>query len=197
MKSALIIIDMQNDFLPGGSLAVKDGDQIIPKINALSKDYSLVVATQDWHPQNHSSFASNNVGNTVFETIMINGLPQTLWPDHCVQASLGAEISPEIEQQNIDTIFRKGTHKEIDSYSAFFDNAHQSNTGLYGYLKDKEITDIFICGLAADFCVYYTALNGLELGFETTIILDATKAIDNDNFEKLKIDFQNKGGRFI
>lgn len=196
MSSALIIIDMQNDFLPGGSLAVPQGNQVIPIINALSHDYSLVVATQDWHPKDHNSFASNHPNKQVFETIELHEQSQTLWPDHCVQGSVGAEITTQIEQENIAAIFRKGMHPEIDSYSAFFDNAHQSNTGLHGYLKDKNISEIFLCGLAADFCVYYSAIDAIQLGYKVTIFEKAVKAINDKLYSTLKIELKNQGVLF-
>ncbi|MFT4204488.1 MAG: bifunctional nicotinamidase/pyrazinamidase [Chitinophagaceae bacterium] len=192
---ALLIIDIQNDFLPGGALAVNEGDTIIPTINALQSQYELVIATQDWHPANHKSFATQHPGKEVFETIELNGLQQTLWPEHCVQGSWGAQFPASLSQNPIAAIFHKGMNAEVDSYSGFFDNAKRGNTGLDGYLKSKGVTAVDICGLAADYCVYYTATDALEMGFQSTILLNATKAIDHKNFEQLKGVFEGKGGR--
>ncbi len=194
---ALLIIDIQNDFLPGGSLAVNDGNLIIPTINALQSQYELVVATQDWHPVNHKSFASQHLGRKVFEEIDLNGLPQTLWPEHCVQDSWGAQFSADLSLKSVAVIFHKGMNPDIDSYSGFYDNAKQSNTGLDEYLKAKGVIAVDVCGLAADYCVYYTAMDALDLGFESTILLDATKAIDDKDFEEKKKLFRKKGGLLI
>jgi nicotinamidase/pyrazinamidase len=190
--NALIIVDVQNDFLPGGALAVKDGDTIIPVINKIQKKFDLVAATQDWHPADHKSFASAHPGKKVFEEIILDGLPQVLWPDHCVQQTDGAEFSSRLNTQKIEAIFRKGMDKNIDSYSGFFDNGKKKATGMAYYLKGRGITAISVCGLAADYCVYFTALDGMELGFESTIITNATKAINPENFEKLLKDFKAK-----
>lgn len=191
---ALIIVDVQNDFLPGGSLAVDEGDKIIPVINQLQSQYDLVVATQDWHPANHKSFASQHNQKNVYDITDLNGLQQTLWPDHCVQATEGAEFSTALHTNKIEAIFRKGMEVEIDSYSGFYDNGKLKSTGLADYLKGRNIDAVDVCGLAADFCVYYTAIDALELGFQSAIIEDAVKPIDADNFEKLKIDFQQRNG---
>jgi nicotinamidase/pyrazinamidase len=195
--NALIIVDVQNDFLPGGALAVKDGDATIPLINNLQNNFDLVVATQDWHPGDHKSFASAHAGKKVFEEIILDGLPQVLWPDHCVQQTFGAQFSAQLDTQNIEAIFRKGMDKTIDSYSGFFDNGKKKSTGMADYLKGRGISSIYVCGLAADYCVYFTALDGLELGFQSAIITDATKAIDENNFKKLLENFKSKGGKEI
>jgi nicotinamidase/pyrazinamidase len=195
--NALIIVDVQNDFLPAGALAVKDGDMIIPVINDLQNKFDLVVATQDWHPADHKSFASSHPGKKVFEEIILDGLPQVLWPDHCVQQTFGAEISTALDTKKIEAIFRKGMDKNIDSYSGFFDNGKKKSTGMADYLKGRGTTSIYVCGLAADYCVYFTALDGLELGFQATIITDATKAIDENNFKKVLENFKSKGGKEI
>lgn len=192
---ALIIVDIQNDFIPGGSLAVPDGDKIISRINELQKKFDLVVATQDWHPSNHKSFASQHDGKNPFDVIDLNGLQQTLWPDHCIQSTKGAEFHKDLNTNKIEAIFRKGTNPEIDSYSGFFDNGRKKATGLHGYLQERKVTSVFICGLAADFCVYYTALDALSLGYETTILDESTKAIDPINFVDLKDNFRTKGGK--
>lgn len=191
---ALIIVDIQNDFLEGGSLAVKDGDSIIPIVNEIQNDYDLVVATQDWHPENHKSFAAQHPDKNVFDVIDLNGLPQVLWPIHCVQGSFGAEFHKDLTTNKIEAIFRKGMDPEIDSYSGFYDNGKRKNTGLLGYLKDRKVDEVFVCGLAADYCVYFTAKDALEVGFNTTIIEFATRAIDVQNWENLKVEFQNLGG---
>lgn len=190
--NALIIVDVQNDFLPGGALAVNEGDTIIPAINALQNDFDLVVATQDWHPADHKSFASAHPGKKVFDEINLAGLPQVLWPDHCVQESYGAQFSSLLHTKKIEAIFRKGMDKNIDSYSGFFDNGKKKATGMGDYLKGRGVTEIAVCGLAADYCVYFTALDGMELGFESTIIPNATKAIHPENFKKLLEDFHGK-----
>jgi nicotinamidase/pyrazinamidase len=174
----LVIIDLQNDFCPGGALAVKEGDAIIPLINTLQKEFDLVVATQDWHPQNHLSFASNHQDKKPGDTIILEGIQQTLWPDHCVQKTKGAEFAKALNLNNIDRFFQKGTDKRIDSYSGFFDNEHKKSTGLADYLKEKEAKQIYIVGLATDYCVKYTVLDALQLGFDITVIEDACRGIN-------------------
>lgn len=195
MTTALIIVDMQNDFLPGGALAVAGGDIIIPEINRLTIEYDLVVATQDWHPHNHGSFASQYEGARPFEMGQLGGMPQVMWPDHCVQGSFGADLSRELDQERVEAIFRKGMNPEIDSYSAFFDNGKLKATGLEGYLRGRGITEVHICGLAADYCVWYTAKDAIELGFEATILLEAVRAINHDGFDKVKQEFLELGGK--
>lgn len=196
-QKALIIVDMQNDFLPGGSLAVVGGDQIVPVINAIQPKFDLVIATQDWHPKDHASFASNHSGKAIMDVIELDDRKQVLWPDHCVQGAKGAEFTTELNIDRIELIVRKGTDKRIDSYSAFFDNGRKKSTGLAGYLIERGVSHITVCGLAADFCVYYTAMDGLELGFQVDILLDGTAAIDPDGFnEKIK-HFKEKGGILI
>ncbi|MBE8713975.1 bifunctional nicotinamidase/pyrazinamidase [Sphingobacterium hungaricum] len=194
---ALIVIDVQNDFLPGGSLAVPKGDEVIPIINELIPAYSLVVATQDWHPANHQSFASQHPDQQEFDAILLNGTEQVLWPDHCVQGTFGAEFAPSLKLNSISAIFRKGMNKSIDSYSGFYDNQKSQNTGLTGYLKDRGITEVHLCGLAADFCVYYSALDSLNEGFGTAIVSKATRAIDKSEFMEKKNNFIQLGGKLI
>jgi nicotinamidase/pyrazinamidase len=194
---ALIIVDVQNDFLPGGTLAVDKGDLVIPIINQLQENFELVVATQDWHPAEHKSFASQHEGHSVFEEINLNGLPQVLWPDHCVQETKGAAFSSQLDQKRIEAISRKGMEINIDSYSGFFDNGRKKATGLGAYLKGRGVTSVFVAGLAADYCVYFTALDALELGFESSIITDATKAIDQNELVKKLQHFSSKGGKEI
>lgn len=194
---ALIIVDVQNDFLPGGALAVDKGYQVIPTINQLQDKFELVVATQDWHPAEHKSFASQHEGRSVFEEINLNGLPQVLWPDHCVQETKGAAFSSDLDQKRIEAISRKGMEINIDSYSGFFDNGKKKATGLGAYLKGRGVTSVYVAGLAADYCVYFTALDALDLGFESSIITDATKAIDEKELVKKLQHFSSKGGKEI
>lgn len=193
----LILIDVQNDFMPGGSLSVPYGNEIVPVINKLLPKFDLVVATQDWHPHTHKSFASNHEGKEVFEVIDLNGLEQKLWPDHCVQNTMGAEFHPLLETGRIEAIFRKGMDPEIDSYSGFYDNGHKRTTGLAGYLKEKGAEDLYFCGLAADICVYFTLMDGLQEGFSASLIEDASRPLDNEEFAKLKDLIKQKGGRIV
>jgi nicotinamidase/pyrazinamidase len=194
---ALLLIDIQNDFLPGGALAVPAGDLIIPVVNNLQPHFDLVVATQDWHPQDHKSFASNHEGRAVFEQITLQGLPQTLWPDHCVQGTSGAELSPAVDWHKTEAIFRKGTNAGIDSYSGFYDNGHLKATGLSHFLRGRGVTAIYLAGLAGDYCVYFTASDALAEGFDTYLIEDATRPIDPKGFQKAKMDILNKGGTLL
>ncbi len=194
---ALIVVDIQNDFLPEGRLAVSEGDKIISLVNTLQTKYDLVVATQDWHPANHRSFASQHPGKKVFEEIDLEGHPQMLWPDHCVQGSDGASFPNALDTRLVAAIFRKGMVENVDSYSGFYDNGRKQNTGLAGYLKDKNITEVHVCGLAADFCVFFTAMDSLAEGFKTGIILPATKAIDETSFERKKELFRQRGGLLL
>jgi len=193
----LIIIDAQNDFMPGGNLEVPKGDLIVPVINRMQKNFDLVIVTQDWHPQNHKSFASNHSNKKPFDVINLNGIKQILWPDHCVQGSKGAEFHPDLEINKIAAIFRKGMDPEIDSYSGFYDNGHRISTGLSGYLKEKGITEICFCGLAADICVYYTIKDSLKEGFSATLIEDASLPLNNDSFISIKNELIKLGVRII
>jgi nicotinamidase/pyrazinamidase len=195
--NVLLIVDVQNDFLPGGALAVADGDQIIPVLNRIQKHFDLVVATQDWHPKNHGSFASNHAGKKPFDSTILGGLDQILWPDHCVQGETGSDFSSELSMYSVETIFRKGTNPGIDSYSGFFDNGKKKSTGLGDYLKGRGVKKVFVGGLAADFCVGFTTLDALELGFDTTLIEDATRPIDQKGWEKMKQSIHDKGGKII
>lgn len=199
MRKALIIIDVQNDFLPNGALAVPNGDAVIPVINKLVEHemFDVIVASQDWHPAIHLSFASNNKGTTPYQIIDFEGYPQTMWPDHCIQGTIGAQLSDALNWNKVAAIFRKGMNPLIDSYSAFYDNHHLDNTGLEGYLTSKEIEAVYICGLAGDYCVYFSALDALELGFETYIIDDAVRSInDVDYISKMEF-FKQQGGYVI
>ena len=175
---ALILVDIQTDFLPGGALAVPDGDKIIPVVNALQAKFPLVVATQDWHPANHGSFAANHPGKNVFEQIELNGLPQTLWPVHCVQETPGAELATGLMRERIAKIFPKGTDVGIDSYSGLNDNGHRKSTGLGEWLQAKGVTEVFVCGLATDYCVKFTALDAAQMGFKTFFIEDASRGVN-------------------
>ena len=193
----LVIVDVQNDFMPTGTLAVPKGNEIVPVINKILPYFDLVVATQDWHPQNHKSFASNHEQKEVFEVIELNGLDQKLWPDHCIQNTTGAEFHSELKTDKIEAIFRKGMDTEIDSYSGFFDNGHKRTTGLAGYLKEKGATDLHFCGLAADICVYFTLLDALKEGFSATVIEDTVRPLDIEGFERIKMEIREKGAHII
>lgn len=175
---ALILVDIQNDFIPGGSLAVNDGDAIIPIVNRLQEKFDFIVATQDWHPANHKSFAENHDGKNIGEIIVLNGLQQILWPVHCVQKSEGVKFHPKLNLDKITKIFPKGTDPEIDSYSGFYDNGHRKSTGLATYLKKNNIAEVYICGLATDYCVKFTALDAQAEGFKTFIIEDACRGVE-------------------
>ncbi|MGB7528542.1 bifunctional nicotinamidase/pyrazinamidase [Sphingobacterium cellulitidis] len=194
---ALIIVDVQYDFLPGGSLEVPKGDEIIPIINNIQRDYDLVVASQDWHPQGHLSFASQHENKLPFEIIDLDGLEQVLWPDHCIQESYGSQISEDLQTNRVEAIFRKGMDPKIDSYSAFYDNGKRKDTGLAGYLKARNIDEVHVCGLAADFCVFFTAMDAISEGFKTSIISKATKAIDKGAFMEKKNTFIQAGGSLL
>ena len=184
MSSALIIIDMQNDFCPGGALAVKDGEKIIEPINSAQDEFDTIILTQDWHPKEHSSFASNNNAELYSKTEMDYG-SQILWPDHCIQGSMGANFHENLNTDNSGLILRKGCNPKIDSYSAFFENDKNTTTGLEGYLVKKEIKRLYLCGLAFDYCVFYSALDGINLGFDVFVFQDLTKAIDLNNSEEI------------
>ncbi|WP_300596559.1 bifunctional nicotinamidase/pyrazinamidase [Niabella sp.] len=193
----LIIVDMQYDFLPGGALPVAGGDTLIPVINRLQPNYELVVATQDWHPADHKSFASQHEGKSPLDMIDWKGGLQTLWPDHCVQGTQGAELHRDLDQRRIEAIFRKGMDPEIDSYSGFFDNGHLKSTGLGDYLKGRGVEEVHVCGLAADFCVYFTAMDALELGLKSAIVASATLPIDAKQLAMLKQQFKERGGGLV
>ncbi len=177
-NSALIVVDLQNGFTPGGNLAVANADQIIPNINQLGQHFDNIVITQDWHPKNHISFAENHVAKQPFETIELDYGTQVLWPVHCVQGTADAELHPDLHLPTAQLVIRKGTHSHIDSYSAFLEADQKTTTGLAGYLKERSIDTVFIAGIATDFCVAWTAIDACKLGFKTYVISDATKAID-------------------
>ncbi|HVZ55465.1 MAG TPA: bifunctional nicotinamidase/pyrazinamidase [Chitinophagaceae bacterium] len=194
---ALLLADIQHDFLRGGSLAVPDGNAIVPLVNALQPHVDLVIAIQDWHPADHKSFASRHPGRKCYDTIDLHGLSQILWPDHCVQGSLGADFSAELHLNRVEAIIRKGTNPEVDSYSAFFDNAHRRSTGLTGYLRERQVTEVYLAGLAGDYCVYYSALDSLQAGFATYFIEDATRPINPAAFAQCLRQIQARGGHVV
>lgn len=175
---ALIVIDVQNDFCPGGALAVTGGDEIITGINGLLNDFQVKVLTQDWHPSGHTSFASSHADKGPFEMTDMPYGPQVLWPDHCVQGTAGAAFHPDLNTDAADLVIRKGFRPSVDSYSAFFENDHKTPTGLEGYLRTRGVTDLWMVGLATDFCVQYSAIDAARLGFSTTVVTDLCRAID-------------------
>jgi nicotinamidase/pyrazinamidase len=177
---ALLVVDVQNDFLPGGALPVTDGDQVIPVINRIMQKhkFDLILATQDWHPANHGSFAANHPNKVPGEIVDLNGITQVLWPIHCVHGTPGADFSSKLRSDLFNKIFRKGTDPGIDSYSGFFDNGRRRSTGLDDYLRDRNVDRLFVCGLATDYCVKFTALDGVRAGFQTTLIVDACRGVD-------------------
>lgn len=193
--SALIIIDVQNDFCPGGSLAVKNGDTVVPVINAISKDFPLVVATQDWHPEGHVSFASSHTGKTPGDTVSLGKEVQLLWPDHCVQGSRGADFHPGLDLRPVQFIVRKGTSLRMDSYSAFFENDKKTSTGLEFLLKGLGIRAVYLLGLATDYCVFYSAMDAVSLGFATCLLIDGCRGVDipEGNIDAALVAMRNRG----
>lgn len=173
----LILVDIQNDFCPGGALAVSEGNEVVGIANQLMPKFDLVVATQDWHPAGHKSFASQN-NKSIGDVFDLNGIQQIAWPDHCIQNTHGAEFVAELNANHINKIFPKGTDTEIDSYSGFFDNDHRNATGLGAFLKEKNGTEVFIMGLATDYCVKFTALDAIKLGFKTKLIIDGCRGVE-------------------
>jgi len=176
--NALILVDIQNDFVPGGALPVSEGGQIVPIVNRIQAQFDLVVATQDWHPANHGSFAANHPRKKPGDVIELNGLRQMLWPVHCVQNTAGAAFVPALNMKQVAEVFQKGTDARIDSYSGFFDNGHRKATGLDDFLKARKVTDVFIAGLATDYCVKFTALDAVELGFKTHLVEEACRGVN-------------------
>jgi len=176
--NALILVDIQNDFLPGGALPVPRGDEIIPVVNRLQEGFPLVVATRDWHPADHGSFAANHPGKRPGELIELHGLPQVLWPVHCVQHTRGADFAPVLRIARIERTFFKGTDPQVDSYSGFFDNGRRKATGLGDFLRERGMTHVTIAGLATDYCVKATALDAQSLGFQTTVVTNACRGVD-------------------
>jgi nicotinamidase/pyrazinamidase len=175
---ALVLVDIQNDFVPGGALPVPEGDHVVPVANRLMKKFDLVVATQDWHPRDHRSFASQHKGKSVGDIIDLDGLEQILWPDHCIQNTQGAEFVAELNTNRIDYVIQNGTDPMIDSYSGFFDNAHRKATGLHDFLQQKGVDEVVLAGLATDYCVKFTALDALQLGYKTIVVREGIRGIE-------------------
>ena len=194
---ALILVDIQNDFLPGGALAVPAGDEVVAVANRLMDCFPLIVATQDWHPPNHGSFASQYPGRQAGEVIQLNGIPQILWPDHCVQGTWGAEFAPGFAIERVQRVFHKGLDRDIDSYSGFFDNRRLRSTGLGEFLRERGATEIAIAGLATDYCVKFSVLDAIQLGFRVRVIADACRGVDlqpGDSARALQ-EMQDAGAR--
>jgi len=175
---ALVLVDLQNDFMPGGALVVPGGHEVVAPANRLGQKFELIVATQDWHPPDHGSFAASHPGTRVGDTIDLNGIQQILWPVHCVRGTHGAELHRDLDRSRIEKVFRKGTEVGLDSYSTFFDNAHRQSTGLADHLRGRGVEQVYLAGLATDYCVKFSVLDALGLGFETYIVLDACRGID-------------------
>ena len=195
----LLLIDIQNDFSPKGALAVKDGDDIIPFVNQKQNDFDLIVATQDWHPRNHGSFAINHPDKAPGDMISLGNVDQVLWPVHCVQNTLGADFIPGLNVSKINQIVQKGMNENIDSYSGFYDNDHQISTGLHQYLQDHKISEVFIAGLATDYCVKFTALDAVQLGYSTIVFKDGVRGVDlaPGDIEKAFTEMQTAGIKII
>ncbi len=194
-SKALILIDLQNDFFPGGALGVPGAEALLPIANRLQDYFPLIIATQDWHPAGHKSFASQHAGKQVYDQIELQGIPQILWPDHCVQGSHGAKLHPKLKTQSIQKIIYKGTDPNIDSYSAFFDNAHKKNTGLDAFLKAQGVEELYIMGLATDYCVQYSVIDAANLGYKTFLVEDGCFGIEqhSGDVEKAKTNMQAAG----
>lgn len=175
---AIILVDIQNDFCPGGALPVKEGDAVVNVANQVMSQFELVVATQDWHPSDHKSFASQHPGLNVGEQFTLGDLPQIAWPDHCVQGTTGAEFHPKLDIESVHQVFQKGTDTEIDSYSGFFDNGHKRATEMGDFLLDKGVKEVYVLGLATDYCVKFTALDAIDLGLKTNLIVDGCRGVD-------------------
>lgn len=194
MTQALIIIDLQNDFCPGGALAVPQGDHIVAGINALAAEAQTVILTQDWHPAGHSSFASSHADKSAYDMIDMPYGPQVLWPDHCIQGSIGADFHPDLAKDRADLIIRKGFNPAIDSYSAFFENDHTTPTGLEGYLRTRNISEVTLVGLALDFCVNFSAVDAAKLGFKVTVSGGLCRAIDLNGSLDAALEGMKKAG---
>jgi nicotinamidase/pyrazinamidase len=199
IMNALILVDLQNDFCPGGALPVPEGDRVIEVVNRLQPHFDLVAATRDWHPADHGSFAANHPGRRPGEVIELDGLDQILWPVHCVQDTAGARFHPGLDRGRIARVFRKGTDPRIDSYSGFFDNGHRRATGLGDYLTGQGVTEVYVCGLATDYCVKFTALDAVGLGFGTRLIRDACRGVDLEpgDVDKAIAEMQGRGVRVV
>ena len=196
--TALVLIDIQNDFCPGGALAVDQGDEIVEISNKIQEQFKIKIITQDWHPSTHKSFASNHEGKEPLSTVEMFYGQQVLWPNHCIQGTEGSKFHSKLITDSADLIIRKGFRPEIDSYSAFFENDQKTPTGLDGYLKSRGVNKIYLCGLALDFCVYFSAIDGAELGYNVNVIQDACRAIDLDgSLEKSLNDMKSKGVKLL
>ena len=196
---ALILVDVQNDFVPGGALAVREGDLVGPIANRVQQAFDLIVASRDWHPRDHGSFAANHPGKKIGDVIDLNGLPQILWPVHCVQDTRGAEFVPGLDTGRVERAFFKGTDREIDSYSALFDNGHRKSTGMSEYLRERGVRDVYLCGLATDYCVKFTALDALQLGLGVHVIEDGCRGVNlkpDDSVNALE-EIRRAGGQII
>ena len=198
-KAAFIAVDVQVDFCPGGALAVPGGDAVVPLVNRLAERFGLCVATQDWHPAGHSSFASTHPGTRPYDAAVVDGRDVTLWPDHCVQGTAGADFHPDFRVEPYRLILRKGFRITLDSYSAFFENDGQTRTGLDGYLRGLGASSVVLAGLALDYCVYYTALDAARLGYAVTVVRDATRAVGSPagSVERALADLASRGVAFI
>lgn len=196
---ALLVVDIQNDFCPGGALAVAQGDQVVAPANRLMDAFGLVVATQDWHPANHGSFAASHPGHRPGEVIDLHGIPQILWPTHCVQNTPGAAFHAGLDASRVAAVFPKGTDPRVDSYSGFFDNDHRHATGLSEYLKERGVAELAVCGLATDYCVKFTTLDALALGFGVTVVTDACRGVNlqPDDSAKALAELVAKGARLV
>ena len=192
--SALIVVDVQNDFCPNGALAVPKGNEVVSRINQLMQNFETIVLTQDWHPKGHKSFASSHKKKKAFDTINTDYGEQILWPDHCIQGSVGANFHPELDTYQANLIIRKGCNSNVDSYSGFFENDKITSTGLHGYLQNRGILDLTIVGLATDFCVAYSALDAAMLGYNVTVRLDMARGIDSDGSLSVAIGKMSKAG---
>jgi nicotinamidase/pyrazinamidase len=193
-REVLLIVDVQNDFCPGGALAVPGGDEIVPAVNKLAAGFLHVILTQDWHPAGHTSFASSHPGKKPFDTIEVAYGQQTLWPDHCVQGTQGAVFHPRLDVPHAELVLRKGYRRAIDSYSAFCENDRRTPTGLAGYLRERGFERITVCGLATDFCVFYSAVDGREAGFEVSVVTSACRGIDMDDSIARAMRSMNEAG---
>jgi len=197
-RDALVVVDVQNDFCPGGALAVPDGDGVIAVIHRIAPGFKHILLTQDWHPPGHCSFASSYPGKKPFEVVMLAGGEQRLWPDHCVQGTWGAELHPDLRLDRAELILRKGFRKEVDSYSAFFENDHSTPTGLAGYCKERRLERMFFAGLAYDFCVGFSAVDARRAGFEAVVVRDGCRAIDVEgSVARMEAEFAERGVRVV
>ncbi|HEX9736505.1 MAG TPA: bifunctional nicotinamidase/pyrazinamidase [Thermoanaerobaculia bacterium] len=196
---ALILVDLQNDFLPGGALAVPGGDEVIPVANRLQEIFDRVVATKDWHPKNHGSFAASHPGHKVGAEVELAGMPQILWPVHCLQFSRGSELAPGLDASAIEKVFYKGVDPDVDSYSALYDNAHLRATGLADYLRGQQLDELYVMGLATDYCVKFTALDALEEGFKVRVVVDGCRAVDlkEGDGERALRDVRKAGAKLV